>query len=184
MTPQLRPYQRAAVDAIYSYFDQHDGHPLLVLPTASGKSLVAAAFIQEVLAQWPDERIIILAHVRELISQNFAELSANPQAPIIRLEDAAWARLVVECCLTTMVTEAERHIAENRTQAYHQKVLRLIQRAGEAGLTRSEITRRTQYLDLRQREEILVTLVEAGEIELSKRPSDTKPATIYRAVAA
>jgi hypothetical protein len=111
-------------------------------------------------------------------------VSANPQAPVIRLEDAAWARLVVERCLTTMVTEAERHIAENRTQAYHQKVLRLIQGAGEAGLTRSEITRRTQYLDLRQREEILVTLVEAGEIELRQRPSDTKPATIYRAVAA
>ena len=41
-----------------------------------------AAFIQEVLAQWPDERIIILTHVRELISQNFAELIRLwPEAP-------------------------------------------------------------------------------------------------------
>jgi hypothetical protein len=31
-------------------------------------------------------------------------------------------------------------------QAYHQKVLRLIQGAGEAGLSRNEITRRTQFL--------------------------------------
>jgi hypothetical protein len=111
-------------------------------------------------------------------------VSANPQAPVIRLLDAKWARLVVERCLTTMVTEAERHIAENKTQAYHQKVLRLIQGAGERGLTRSELTRRTQFLELRQREEILLTLTEAGEIELARRPSDTKPATVYRAVAA
>ena len=41
-----------------------------------------AAFIQEVLAQWPDERFVILTHVRELISQNFAELIRLwPEAP-------------------------------------------------------------------------------------------------------
>jgi superfamily II DNA or RNA helicase len=35
-----------------------------------------------VLAQWPDERIVILTHVRELISQNFAELLRLwPEAP-------------------------------------------------------------------------------------------------------
>jgi DNA repair protein RadD len=71
---QLRPYQRAAIDAIYAYFAALIGHPLVVIPTAGGKSLVMAAFIHEVLARWPDERIIILTHVRELISQNFAEL--------------------------------------------------------------------------------------------------------------
>ena len=40
MTLQLRPYQRAAIDAIYDYFAVETGHPLLVLPTACGKSLV------------------------------------------------------------------------------------------------------------------------------------------------
>jgi DNA repair protein RadD len=82
MTLQLRPYQRAAIDAIYAYFTVESGHPLVVIPTAGGKSLVMAAFIQEVLAQWPDERIIILTHVRELISQNFSELVRLwPEAP-------------------------------------------------------------------------------------------------------
>ena len=96
-------------------------------------------------------------------------VSANPQAPVIRLEDAEWARLVVDRCVTTMITEAERHIAENRTQAYHQKVLRLIQGAGERGLTRNEITRRTQFLERKQREDILGALVEGGEVELEIR---------------
>jgi DNA repair protein RadD len=71
---QLRSYQRAAVDAIPEYFRHHDGNPLIEIPTAGGKSLVMAAFIQEVLAQYPDERIIIVTHVRELIAQNYHEL--------------------------------------------------------------------------------------------------------------
>jgi hypothetical protein len=110
-------------------------------------------------------------------------VSANPQAPVIRLVDAEWARLVVDRCVTTMITEAERHIAENKTQAYHQKVLRLIQGAGEGGLTKSELTRRTQFLELRQREEILLALTESGQIELGQRLSDTKPATVFRVAA-
>ena len=31
-------------------------------------------------------------------------VSVNPQAPVIRLEDAELARLVVERCVTTMIT--------------------------------------------------------------------------------
>jgi hypothetical protein len=110
-------------------------------------------------------------------------VSANPHAPVIRLEDAEWARIVVDHCVTMMITEAERHIAENRTQAYHQKVLRLIQGAGERGLSRNEITRRTQFLERKQREEILLALTESGQIELGQRLSDTKPATVFRAAS-
>ena len=32
----LRPYQQAAVAAIYQYFAEKDGHPLIVIPTAGG----------------------------------------------------------------------------------------------------------------------------------------------------
>ena len=33
----LRPYQQAAIDAIYGYFAGNAGHPLVVIPTAGGK---------------------------------------------------------------------------------------------------------------------------------------------------
>ena len=36
----LRPYQQAAIDAIYGYFAEKAGHPLVVIPTAGGKGLV------------------------------------------------------------------------------------------------------------------------------------------------
>lgn len=70
----LRPYQQAAVDAVYTWFESHDTNPLLVLPTGSGKSICAAAFIHSVVTQFPSERILILTHVRELIAQNHAAL--------------------------------------------------------------------------------------------------------------
>jgi DNA repair protein RadD len=70
----LRSYQQTAIDAIYGYFAENAGHPLIVIPTAGGKSLVMAAFIEGVLRAWPDQRILIVTHVRELIAQNHAEL--------------------------------------------------------------------------------------------------------------
>ena len=78
----LRPYQQAAITAIYGYFQTHTGNPLVVIPTAGGKSLVMASFIEGVLKAWPDQRILIVTHVRELIAQNHAEMIGLwPDAP-------------------------------------------------------------------------------------------------------
>jgi DNA repair protein RadD len=78
----LRPYQRAAIDAVYGWMDENAGNPLLVLPTASGKSLVIATLIKEAVEAFPDTRILVLAHVRELLVQNFQELIGYwPDAP-------------------------------------------------------------------------------------------------------
>jgi len=78
----LRPYQNAAISSIYGYFQSNTGNPLVVIPTAGGKSLVMAAFIEGVLKAWPDQRILIVTHVRELIAQNHAEMIGLwPEAP-------------------------------------------------------------------------------------------------------
>ena len=82
---ELRPYQRAAVDGIFSYFAHKEGNPLVVIPTAGGKSLVMASFIKETHERWPDEptRFLSVTHVRELVRQNSDEmLAAWPNAPI------------------------------------------------------------------------------------------------------
>lgn len=72
----LRQYQRESVDSIFRHYLEHDGAPLVVLPTGSGKSLVMAAFIQEVMAHTPDVNILVLAHVKELLEQNYKEIKA------------------------------------------------------------------------------------------------------------
>jgi superfamily II DNA or RNA helicase len=70
----LRPYQRAAIDAIYDYFGTATGNPLVVMPTGTGKSVVLAHFLREAVGDWGDTRILVLTHVRELIRQNFQAL--------------------------------------------------------------------------------------------------------------
>jgi DNA repair protein RadD len=78
----LRPYQQAAITAIYDYYAEKSGNCCVVIPTAGGKSLVMAAFIEGVLKAWPDQRILIVTHVRELIAQNHAEMIGLwPEAP-------------------------------------------------------------------------------------------------------
>ncbi len=82
MTLSLRPYQRAAIEGLYDYFGANTGNLLVVIPTAGGKSVVIAGFIREAIAAYADTRVLVLTHVRELISQNFqALLRAWPDAP-------------------------------------------------------------------------------------------------------
>lgn len=71
---QLRYYQQAAIDDLYAWMSHNSGSPLVIIPTAGGKSLCIAKIIQDVMTHWPDQRIICLTHVKELVSQNFAEL--------------------------------------------------------------------------------------------------------------
>ncbi len=81
---KLRDYQQESIDALYDYFaqGQQDGHPILVLPTAAGKSVIAGAFIRGVLQQWPGQRVLLLTHVKELIAQNHEKLMTLwPDAP-------------------------------------------------------------------------------------------------------
>jgi DNA repair protein RadD len=52
------------------------------MPTGTGKSMVIAGFIREAIAAWPDTRVLVLTHVKELIQQNFLALRhAWPEAP-------------------------------------------------------------------------------------------------------
>ncbi|MDY0971909.1 DEAD/DEAH box helicase [Siccibacter turicensis] len=71
MSFTLRPYQREAVDATLRYFRQHQTPAVIVLPTGAGKSLVIAE-----LARVARGRVLVLAHVKELVAQNHAKYCA------------------------------------------------------------------------------------------------------------
>jgi DNA repair protein RadD len=71
---QLRDYQHEAINALFSYFERARGNPLLVCPTGSGKAVIQAFFLKKIFEQWPDQKIICLTHVKELIEQNYSKL--------------------------------------------------------------------------------------------------------------
>jgi DNA repair protein RadD len=71
---ELRDYQTAAVDAIWNGMAEASGGVLAALPTGTGKSLVLAEFIRRALLEFPETRILVLTHSRELVAQDFAEM--------------------------------------------------------------------------------------------------------------
>lgn len=67
-----RDYQEFAVQGIFEYFKTHPtGNPLIAMPTGTGKSPVIAWFMERALKWYPQTRILVLTHVKELIEQNF-----------------------------------------------------------------------------------------------------------------
>lgn len=71
MSFTLRPYQQEAVDATLSYFRRSQQPAVIVLPTGAGKSLVIAE-----LARLARGRVLVLAHVKELVAQNHSKYQA------------------------------------------------------------------------------------------------------------
>ena len=66
---QLRPYQQTALDAVYEHLRSKETNPCVVLPTGTGKSLVLAQIAKDSVEKW-NGRVLILAHVKELLEQN------------------------------------------------------------------------------------------------------------------
>jgi DNA repair protein RadD len=67
----LRPYQKEAVENTIEYFKKKREPALIVLPTGAGKSLVIAE-----LAKIAKGRVLVLAHVKELVEQNHSKYTS------------------------------------------------------------------------------------------------------------
>ncbi len=79
---ELRPYQQAAVDAVYNHLRAKENNPCVVLPTGTGKSVVIAKIVSDAVKTW-NGRVLILAHVKELLEQNAGKIEAFcPDIPI------------------------------------------------------------------------------------------------------
>ncbi|MEN0057597.1 MAG: DEAD/DEAH box helicase [Bdellovibrio sp.] len=63
---KLRDYQQQAVQNVIRFFQKRRDPAVVVLPTGAGKSLVIAE-----LARIAKGRVLVLAHVKELVEQNY-----------------------------------------------------------------------------------------------------------------
>jgi len=77
----LREYQSRAVTDLFAWWTKHqEDHdiPLLVLPTAAGKSVICAEIVRQMWDQWPlfHPRTVVLVPSKELAEQNAAKLRA------------------------------------------------------------------------------------------------------------
>ena len=73
--PILRAYQREVIARVEAEIAAGKRRLLLVAPTGSGKTIIAAAIITEAAQQ--GQRILVIAHRREIVAQTHAKLYAN-----------------------------------------------------------------------------------------------------------
>ena len=79
---KLRPYQQEAVSAVYEHLRLRDDNPCVVIPTGGGKTPVIATICRDAVSLW-DGRVVILAHVKELLEQTADKLRLiAPEIPM------------------------------------------------------------------------------------------------------
>ncbi|HEV57526.1 MAG TPA: DEAD/DEAH box helicase [Phycisphaerales bacterium] len=71
----LRPYQIEAVEAVYDHLRTREDNPCIVCPTGAGKSLIIGQIGRDAVQRWSG-RVLILAHVKELLEQAVEKLHA------------------------------------------------------------------------------------------------------------
>lgn len=71
----LRPYQHKAIQSLFDYLAANPGkNPCLVVSTGGGKSIIQAAFIKQCLEWWPDTKVFVITHQKELVVQDARKL--------------------------------------------------------------------------------------------------------------
>ena len=89
---KLRDYQVEAKDSINKFFANGYGNPLIVAPTGSGKSIIMGAYIHDCLQAYPKTRIMVLAHVQELLEQNYDAIKSINSKLDVGLYSASLSR--------------------------------------------------------------------------------------------
>ncbi|MBT6485275.1 MAG: DEAD/DEAH box helicase family protein, partial [Planctomycetaceae bacterium] len=64
----LRTYQEDAIAAVYQHLRSRDDNPVVVIPTAGGKTPIIATICSDAVTKWQG-RVLIVSHVKELLSQ-------------------------------------------------------------------------------------------------------------------
>ena len=124
----------------------------------------------------------ILARIGE-IAMKLALIVAvgkDPVAPVIAIDDADWAIAFVRHYAQRAMEAVDRHVADTETEAHLKRLRELIRAAGAKGITKSELTRGSQWLKSRDRDDIIQTLIESGDVTTGMRSSATRQAMVYR----
>ena len=77
---QPRYYQTASNDAAWRFMFETKQNPLIVLPTGAGKSVVIGLLVKQAVQY--GQRVIVLAHRKELLEQNAAKIQAVAEVPV------------------------------------------------------------------------------------------------------
>lgn len=153
----------------------------LVVPTAPEALAVFRALDQALLQELRQARGSGLSSILARIEENATKLALiravarDPVRPQIEQVDAAWGVMLARHCADLTLREVAARVSENPTESNHKRALKILQDAGVQGMSKSEFTRRTQFMDLHQRDSTLKTLIEAGFVSVEQRQARGRP---------
>jgi len=124
----------------------------------------------------------ILARIEENASKLalIRAVSRDPVEPEITGGDAEWGILIAQHCARQTIREASIRVSENAIESNHKRALQILQGSGPGGMPKSEFTRRTQFMDARQRDGVLQTLVDAQMIEVQMIQGARRPICLIK----
>ncbi|MFN9291017.1 MAG: DEAD/DEAH box helicase, partial [Planctomyces sp.] len=94
---EARWYQSEANAAAWQYIGSGQGNPLIVLPTGAGKSIVIALLIRQAV-EW-GQRVLVLAHRKELLQQNAEKIERLTGLDWLRKEKGIGIILLAHCAI-------------------------------------------------------------------------------------
>jgi hypothetical protein len=155
---------------------QHDqSYPVSVVPyTACGKaehemhmcrldadqqSGSCDTALENLMGKLP-EHTIKLAMIRAI--------SRDPVAPVMDKVCVGWAWRLSEHCVSTMFAMSRRYMSDNEMEADHKFVREIIKNAGEYGIMKRDLLRKTERLGTKKLGAVLDAIIEAGWVSAEK----------------
>lgn len=153
-----------------------------VVPMTPAARDAFRALDQELVGKLRTSRGTGFSSILARIEENATKLaliravSRDPVDPVIEDHDAKWGIMLSRHCAELTIREASARVSENQVESHHKRAMQILRDAGQAGMSRSEFTRRTQFMDHRQRDGVLRTLAEARLIDTVMLQSKGRPA--------
>ena len=120
----LRPYQLEAIDAVAAQWSLGKRAPLIILPTGTGKTIVAAELMRRFVESNAGKRAVFTAHRKELLTQTVSKVKLVAPKVTVGLVQAKHNEVSRKITVASVQTLGHRSLAR----------LGEVLRAGEVGL--------------------------------------------------
>ena len=170
---EMKPVPNAIRAEVFAYKDE--AKELVTVPTDEEAAAVFAAFNDRIYAKMlaadksGDEANYLYGKAienarRVALILAVSRAGENPLRARIGREDAAYATRLVGSLISTVIETVQESLSENADEKAKKRIIKVIASGGPKGVTRNELTRKTQFIRRSMRDEYLEDLVDAGEI--------------------
>jgi Protein of unknown function (DUF3987) len=109
-------------------------------------------------------------------------ISDSPDNPLITELHVTLAQKLVGHCMRALLRDADRFVAENVTESNNKRVKEIIKKAGTDGITKGALIQKTRFLQPKELDTILRSMMESDEITahpLKTAPGPGRPGVRY-----